>query len=769
MGEKLKERLQHALVALLLSAGLVMPLCGALDVSLIQSPLPLIVAAAAVLVFEAASLHRAAAWGTALTAAGAAAFWIFAGNGARTVSDVMLAVSLRMKGIMTAVPLAAESVTVIVSAVLTLLCCFAAMRKATCMPSMILCTAVMMILWLTDSMQLLPWLLPALAAALTLLMTCRFEDTGTGRILPWAAALTAAAFLLTGGGPADNPLKEKADEIRQAILDRLFFTEARDVFSLYSAGFSPQGADQLGGKPNPSEGVIMQVSTPKTTYLRGTVYNRYDGHGWQNTTGGRRYLWQSKRLEGTRAALFDEALPPESVQSSLSTPVTVSVRMLSGSASTLFVPQRVRELNPGGETVPYFSNSSEIFITRNLQPGDTYEVTAPLYLSTDPGIGSLTEICATLGDARWESIRSTYLELPAHLEQPVRELADKVTEGAETPYAKAMALQNYLTRNCKYSMDVGEHPENIDFVTSFLLDTRKGYCTYFASAMTVLCRMAGLPARYVEGYIAEPNVNGEALVTGMNAHAWTEVYFEGFGWLTFDATPGQHSSGQQSGATPPPQEQQDPEPSPEPTADTEETPEPEAENPGEQEEQETPEPTENPETIPPETKEEKDRTPEPPDEPEPPEAPDGQNPDIPWWILLILAVLAALGIRIRTTSPSFRAGRAKTEDARFDIWASEITKLLKAEQLERKNGETPMGFARRVDATGRFSESITPAGECLSLIRYSEARPLKSDTQMMRDTALLLCGELSRGGRARYLLRRILPQGRNRKRKERKS
>lgn len=52
-----------------------------------------------------------------------------------------------------------------------------------------------------------------------------------------------------------------------------------------------------------------------------------------------------------------------------------------------------------------------------------------------------------------------------------------------------------------------------------------------------MARIAGLPARYVEGYLAVPDENGECVVTGRNAHAWAEVYFKGFGWVVFDATP----------------------------------------------------------------------------------------------------------------------------------------------------------------------------------------------------------------------------------------
>lgn len=748
MAERIRERLRHALIAFLLSVGLSMPLCGALDETLI-SPRILVCIAGVILLFEIAAVHKVSAFAGFLIAAGSCAAWVFGGNGARILSDVGLAIGLRLKGIRTAIPLAAEAVSITVAVGITILCCFAALRKATCIPTLMLCTAVLMTVWLTDSMNMIPWLLPALAAALTLLMTYRFEDTPVIRVLPWCAVLTAAAFLLTGNGIADNPLKEKADEIRQAVLDRLFFTEARDVFSLYSVGFSPQGADQLGGKPNPSDSPVMQVSTPKTAYLRGTVYNRYTGHGWQNTTGGRRYLWQSGLMADTRAALFDEKLPSDSVQNSLSEPAQLSVRMLTGSASTLFVPQRVRELNPGGETVPYFSNSSEIFITRDLEAGDTWEVLAPLYNATDPSIGALTDICATLDDPGWENIRNIYTELPSHLEKPVMELANEITAMAKTPYEKAMAIQNYLTRNYKYTLDVGEHPENIDFVTSFLLDTKKGYCTYFASAMTVLCRMTGLPARYVEGYVAEPNEWGEAMVTGLNAHAWTEVYFSGFGWLTFDATPGQHSDGRQSGsATPAPTPEPTPTPTPEPPEEgAGETPEP-TEEPEEKPEGQ---PEENPTEVPSESPEEN-----PENEPESAETPPQDNPNsFPWWLLVLLALIG-IGMRVWMTSPTFREKRARTDEKRFEIWSDEIRNLLNAERMERRNGETPISFAKRVDGTGQFSESILPAAECLSLIRYSRAIPLDTDIGLMRDTAVLIRGEISGFAKLRYLARRLL-------------
>ena len=512
----------------------------------------------------------------------------------------------------------------------------------------------------------------------------------------------------------------------------------------------------------------MQVSSPRTVYLRGVILNEYTGRSWQNTTGGRRYLRESSLRPGSaRAALFDEDLPPVSVRNALCDPVTISVRMLSDSASTLFVPQRVRELIPGGDLVPYYSNSSELFVTRNLRAGDTYSVSGPLFLAGDSGLSTLIGICSTLEDDRYDLMVRTYTSLPQHLEQPVYTLAREISDVAVSPYDKALAIQAWLGRSLRYTLDVGPQPADMDFVTHFLLETKEGYCTHFASAMTVLCRIIGLPARYVEGYLAEPNEKGEAVVTGLSAHAWTEVYFKGFGWLTFDATPRRSSADLENGSA---QQSPAPSPSPEPSSEPEPTP--------------SPEPPEQSGNEPSPSPDDSVLTPEPSDEPAPESTPasspesdhdlpsqdnetvsqdeHGQSRPFPWVLLIVLLLLLSVALRFRFTSPSFRARRAKTESGRFDVWAQEVTDLLHAENLDRKAGESPMAFGRRVDRSGLFSVALGPVGECVSLIRYSRVDVSETDTGLIRDTSILMKGELSRPARLRYLLRRFFVPVRHR-------
>ena len=736
MSETVRSRLVHALLSMLLAVGLLLPLLGILDTSLV-SPLILLPVAVVILFFELSSINRI----TRLASFGAAAvlllLWLFAMGGMLTVSDVVMAVVLRFNGILSAIPLVASPVAIILTILVTLVSCFACLRNASILPATLLCFGMILLIYLTASEQVIPMFLPALAALLLLLMTERFPETPLPHLLPFAALLVALAFLLAGNGTGQNALRQKADELRQAVLDRLFFTEPRDVFSLRRDGYYPQGQDQLGGKPNPKDDPVMIVSTPRNTYLRGVILNDYTGRKWQNTTGARRYLRQSARLADMREALFDEKLPPPSVRNALCEPATVSVRMLSESASTLFVPQRVRELFPGGDLVPYFSNSSELFITRNLKPDDSYTVSAPLFQAGDPGLGTLIEVCSTLEDSAYSDIVDTYTILPNHLEEPVYAIAVEVSSAKASPYEKALALQSWLARNCRYTLDVEPQSANDDFVTHFLLDTREGYCTHFASAMTVLCRMIGLPARYIEGYLAEPDEDGNALVTGLSAHAWTEVYFSGFGWLTFDATPrrsgnnnSDNSNNTGSDDTPSvPPADNTPEPTPEPTPDP-------SQDPGQDPPQDSPEP--------------------PPESPEPESSPqDTASGSSAWfWILLIL-LIAAAALRIWLTSPVTRAKRAGSEMERFDIWTQEISDLLSAENLTRRKGETPMAFGRRIDRTARFGVSMNTVCECVSLIRYSRSSATDTDTGLVRDSSVLLKSELSRPALARYFFRRI--------------
>lgn len=141
----------------------------------------------------------------------------------------------------------------------------------------------------------------------------------------------------------------------------------------------------------------------------------------------------------------------------------------------------------------------------------------------------------------------SYFQLDSEISSEVYDLLDKIlsSTGKEkeklTNYEKALAIRNYLTKNYPYTLQVSEIPEGKDFVSFFLLEEKKGYCTYFASATTILCRIAGIPARYVQGFKTPDKTDGEGkyIVTNAEAHAWCEILInpEKDLWVVVDPSP----------------------------------------------------------------------------------------------------------------------------------------------------------------------------------------------------------------------------------------
>lgn len=110
-------------------------------------------------------------------------------------------------------------------------------------------------------------------------------------------------------------------------------------------------------------------------------------------------------------------------------------------------------------------------------------------------------------------------------------------------YVKAiLAVQNYLSAQCRFNENPGAIGSDKDFAETFLFEKREGYCVHFATAGTLLLRMLGIPARYVEGFLIPPCMAGETIrVTDYNAHAWTEVFIPGYGWYPVEMTPSEVS------------------------------------------------------------------------------------------------------------------------------------------------------------------------------------------------------------------------------------
>ncbi|MGE5221479.1 MAG: transglutaminaseTgpA domain-containing protein [Omnitrophica WOR_2 bacterium] len=134
-------------------------------------------------------------------------------------------------------------------------------------------------------------------------------------------------------------------------------------------------------------------------------------------------------------------------------------------------------------------------------------------------------------------VAGRYLQLPSYVPNRVIELAKGITRSANNPYDKARLLETYL-RAIPYTLDIPEPPQDRDVVDYFLFDLRRGYCDYYATAMVVMARSVGVPARLATGYASGryDSQQGHYIVTEADAHSWVEIYFPGAGWIPFEPT-----------------------------------------------------------------------------------------------------------------------------------------------------------------------------------------------------------------------------------------
>ncbi|MCR5213024.1 MAG: hypothetical protein K6E10_01280 [Eubacterium sp.] len=120
----------------------------------------------------------------------------------------------------------------------------------------------------------------------------------------------------------------------------------------------------------------------------------------------------------------------------------------------------------------------------------------------------------------------------------LKELTMEIIDGAESDYEKAKRIETYL-RQYSYSANI-DLRDSDNYVEDFIFDVQKGYCVHFASSMMVMLRIAGVPSRYVGGFLHTVNASGK--VTSNESHAWPEGYIKGLGWVVFEPTSGEASA-----------------------------------------------------------------------------------------------------------------------------------------------------------------------------------------------------------------------------------
>jgi len=354
------------------------------------------------------------------------------------------------------------------------------------------------------------------------------------------------AILLAWAAPralASRPMQEVWDKIGEPWR-RLQDQSARMFQDLNYRGepafVTFARAMRFGGSVQLSDEPVMDVESTQGRYWRVMVYHEYIGAGWNNTDVDTILIDENS----DQLAQFDLELRTEVTQ-------TITLRQDLGPQGTIAgAGQPVRVTLPLRAVVSILPSGEE--------RGGAAETTAVASAPRDPSVLYSREpleaeqsyqVMSSMTKADEESLRSAgteypdwviprYLQVPESVPERVSLLAEQITAGRETPYDMTIAIERYL-RDIPYNEQIeGPAPEQ-DGVDYLLFESREGYCEYYASAMVVMLRSVGIPARYVEGFSQGQKEEGVYKVLEKDGHAWPEVYFPGYGWVEFEPTAGE--------------------------------------------------------------------------------------------------------------------------------------------------------------------------------------------------------------------------------------
>ena len=182
--------------------------------------------------------------------------------------------------------------------------------------------------------------------------------------------------------------------------------------------------------------------------------------------------------------------------------------------------------------VPVYDDVEAVYGRTPLRPGDAYGVTGLASAATEADLRG--------AGTAYPAYVDRYLDLPS-ITPRTQTLADELAAGYDNPFDVAVAVEEFVRDRIAYELEIEPPPDDQDAVDYVLFDSRVGYCEYHASAMAVLLRAVGIPARMVVGFYQVP-LDPEAggyIYRQRDAHAWVEVYFPGYGWIPFEPTPSQ--------------------------------------------------------------------------------------------------------------------------------------------------------------------------------------------------------------------------------------
>ncbi|MEL6892623.1 MAG: DUF3488 and transglutaminase-like domain-containing protein [Actinomycetota bacterium] len=284
---------------------------------------------------------------------------------------------------------------------------------------------------------------------------------------------------------------------------------------------------------NRSDTELFVVESTADAYWRSSTLAEFDGRRWE---------LPERPLRSTGDPLGS------SPEGSVEIRQRITVTSLGGALVPAAAdPIQASPVDRDGADLRYNPDSSTLVQTGDeLASGDAFEI-----VSAAPRFAAEQLRTATSTDAG----DPIYLELPDSFPQLARDTAAEITAGAATPYDVALTLQQWMRTEFRYSLEIQEGHGNNE-IESFLLN-RVGYCEQFAGTYAAMMRSLGFPSRVAVGFT--PGLSegdGRYSVLGKNAHAWPEIWFDQYGWVPFEPTPGRGAPGAEN-YTGVPQQQDD--------------------------------------------------------------------------------------------------------------------------------------------------------------------------------------------------------------------
>ncbi len=271
-----------------------------------------------------------------------------------------------------------------------------------------------------------------------------------------------------------------------------------------SAHLTVRGSIELSPK------VQYTVTANHGNYWKVASYDRYTGNDWIRTGKSQSYHSQS---------------PPDQAYEVRQT-FTVKAKQVDAMPAAW---KPVRVLNEERQSDTRISSAGGLSPKQPLKKNSSYSVVSEVTSATPQQLNDA-------GTTYPSDVEDRYTHLPGSTPGRLTRKTNRITADSKTPYQKATAIEHWLKTNKEYSLHVKRPNGNI--ADSFVFEMDKGYCVYYATAMTAMLRTQGIPARFVTGYTPGQRTDKNTwVVRGLDSHAWVEVYFPDTGWVRFDPTP----------------------------------------------------------------------------------------------------------------------------------------------------------------------------------------------------------------------------------------